>query len=242
MALPLILPLSRCLNPALVGGKAVGLARLLMAGFPVPPGMCITTEAYRQSLKRLGLDQEEDWKSMIVLPEAERNTVLSNRQSLIRSLDISDLASQCITAFLTIEAASETSFTKRWAIHSSATNEDASCSSFAGLYRTHLGVASGQLEAAIKDLWASVWHERVVRYTIDQRPCQSAPLMAVIIQPMLNPLAAGVAHSVHPVTGRSFHVVINAIPGLASPLVDGLVTPDQFVVEMWKGQQTPWIR
>jgi pyruvate,water dikinase len=56
--------------------------------------------------------------------------------------------------------------------------------------------------------------------------------MAVVIQPMVDAEAAGVAYSIHPVTGRSTNVVIDAVFGLAAPLVDGRVTPDHFVVEM----------
>ena len=58
------------------------------------------------------------------------------------------------------------------------------------------------------------------------------PAMAVVVQPMLDAKAAGVAYSIHPVTGRTSQVAINAVPGLASALVSGEVTPDQYVVEV----------
>ena len=45
--------------------------------------------------------------------------------------------------------------------------------------------------------------------------------MAVVIQPMLDAETAGVAYSIHPVTGRSKQVTINAVFGLAAPLVEG---------------------
>jgi pyruvate,water dikinase len=242
MTQPLVLPLSRCIDPALVGGKAAGLARLLACGFSVPSGICLTTEAYNRSLKRSGLDAEEDWKLAMTLPEAERNALLLDRQSRIRALDVSDLATQCITALQTLSASPETSSSTRWAVRSSATNEDAGHSSFAGLYRTHLGVPTDLLDTAIKDLWASLWHERVLQYTIERGPCRSAPSMAVVIQPMLDPVAAGVAYSVHPITGRSFQIFINAVPGLAASLVDGQATPDQYVVQIGADRQPVWIR
>src|SRR3954471_3565916 len=34
-----------------VGGKAANLGELIRAGFDVPPGFCITTEAYRQAVQ-----------------------------------------------------------------------------------------------------------------------------------------------------------------------------------------------
>jgi pyruvate,water dikinase len=56
--------------------------------------------------------------------------------------------------------------------------------------------------------------------------------MAVVIQPMIDAQSAGVAYSIHPVTGRTNQVTINAVPGLAASLVDGTVKPDQYVVEV----------
>ncbi|MBH0208408.1 MAG: hypothetical protein HP495_07815, partial [Nitrospira sp.] len=81
------------------------------------------------------------------------------------------------------------------------------------------------------DLWASLWELRVISY-LSRQGRKTAPRMAVVIQPMVDAQAAGVAYSVHPVTRRRSQVMINAIPGLATPLVDGTVTPDEYVVEV----------
>ncbi len=40
-------PLSDCRDSSLVGGKAANLGRLIRAGFPVPDGFVVTTQAYR---------------------------------------------------------------------------------------------------------------------------------------------------------------------------------------------------
>ncbi len=40
---------------ALVGGKAANLGELSRAGLPVPPGFCLTTEAYREATDHAGL-------------------------------------------------------------------------------------------------------------------------------------------------------------------------------------------
>ena len=61
--------------------------------------------------------------------------------------------------------------------------------------------------------------------------------MAIVIQPMLEALVAGVVYSIHPLTGRATQVVINAVAGLAAALVDGRVTPDQYVVELAESSQ-----
>ena len=238
MTRPFVLPLSQCTELELVGGKALGLARLLASGFPVPHGICVTTEAYAHSVRQSGIVLEESWWKASRLSGAERESVLSGCQIRIRQMDTSLLAVQWLDALTALDVPPTT----RWAVRSSATNEDAGQTSFAGLYRTHLGIAVDQIDAAIKDLWASLWQERVVQYMIERGINRAAPSMAVVIQPMLDAVASGVAYSIHPVTGRSFHVTVNAVPGLAAPLVDGQVAPDHYVVEMSADQQPVWVR
>src|SRR6476646_9458687 len=43
-----------------VGGKAVNLSRLTRAGFPVPPGFSVTTEAFHAALRERGLRERID--------------------------------------------------------------------------------------------------------------------------------------------------------------------------------------
>ena len=238
MAYPSVLPLVQCTNLELVGGKAFGLARVMAAGFPVPPGICVTTEAYRQRLRTSGFAPTEEWKHACALADGDRESALSACQGRIRQVDTSSLIAEWQTALQKLDVPLSTS----WAVRSSATNEDAGRTSFAGLYRTHLGVAIDRIDDAIKDLWSSIWQERVLQYSVERDGEQAVPSMAVVIQPMVDALVSGVAYSIHPVSGRSFYVAINAVPGLAAPLVDGHVTPDQYVVQMGEDQRPAWIR
>jgi pyruvate,water dikinase len=238
MARPFILPLSQCTELELVGGKAFGLARLIAAGFSVPSGICLTTEAYRQGLNAIGLSQYEEWQKTYTLSGPERVLALADYQGRIRRMNNPELAAQWMTALHTLDLSPRT----RWAVRSSATNEDTGQASFAGLYRTHLGLALTHIEDAIKDLWASLWQEPVVLYMISQDRTQAVPSMAVVIQPTLEAQVSGVAYSIHPVTGRSFHVAVNAVPGLAEPLVNGRVAPDQYVVEIGAQRQPVRVR
>jgi len=73
MARPFILPLSQCSDVDLTGGKAIGLAQLIAAGFSVPQGFCITTEAYIQCLFASGFIDNEEWlKAPHYLETSER--------------------------------------------------------------------------------------------------------------------------------------------------------------------------
>ena len=225
---PLFLPLAACTQPSLVGGKAVGLARLLAGGFPVPSGFCVTTEAYSHALRAPGFSPAEQWQAALHSSGAERQRILSRCRTIIRDTDIAELTAQIVEQVQRLDLPLH----GLWAVRSSATNEDGAHVSFAGVYCTRLGVLLEEMGLAVKDLWLSIWDERVLNYHATSGLSGTPPAMAVVIQPLREALAAGVAYSIHPLTGRATQVVINAVAGLAAALVDGRATPDQYVVEM----------
>ena len=233
-----ILPLRRSISPSLVGGKAAGLARLMASGMAVPEGFCVTTKAYHQALHAIGFLPAEQWKRAIALGAEDRQEVLNECRSIILETDVSLLVSLCVEETHRIACRQK----RRWAVRSSATNEDAGEASFAGLYRTELGVSPAEFGHAIKNIWASIWDERVVAYVVKSGMGGSPPAMAVVIQPMLDAQVAGVAYSIHPVTGGANQVTINAVRGLAMPLVEGGVSPDQYVVELGGNDRAGYVR
>src|SRR6476620_180074 len=238
MADPLVLSLSRCNDSSLVGGKASGIARLLAAGLAVPDGCCVTTRAYEQSLATLGFDPRERWRRALGLMEEDRRRELQRCQAAIRRSDLSGVLQGVREEVQRVAGARE----RQWALRSSASNEDSAHTSAAGLYRTVLGARREELARGIIEVWASLWEARVFEYTAKSGTGNLPPSMAVVIQPLLDPMIAGVAYSIDPVTGRDSHVTVNAIRGLGQPLVDGTVTPDQYLVETIDGQPRRVIR
>ena len=113
------------------------------------------------------------------------------------------------------------------AVRSSATYEDLADASFAGQYESFLMVRGPEaLEAAIQACIDSQRTERVSTYAGDV----AGTGMAVLIQPMVDADAAGVAFSANPVTGARDEVLIDAVVGLGDKLVSGEVDPDRWVV------------
>ncbi|BFU95231.1 MAG: putative Phosphoenolpyruvate synthase [Nitrospira sp.] len=231
MERPLVLPLAACTDSALAGGKARGLARLIEAGIRVPSGLCATTALYREFLGQTGLTSDVELLLAGRLSGDDRPPVVDHlphlRSRLLQAPWPKDLRLRLEMALHDLGFDEAT----LWAVRSSATNEDARQASFAGLYRTHLGVRFPGILAAVQDLWSSLWDERVLSYYCKSAPHSSPPEMAVVIQPMLDAEAAGVAYSIDPVTGES-HIVVNALPGLGAPLVDGTAMPDHYVVRV----------
>ena len=93
-----IIPLSHCHDLSLVGGKALGLCRLIEAGSPVPPGLCVTTDAYTHHLHGSGFRDQEEWHRIIGLSESDRLSALAGCRSQITRTEISHLITDCLTA------------------------------------------------------------------------------------------------------------------------------------------------
>jgi pyruvate,water dikinase len=201
---------------------------LLAEGFPVPAGFCVTTEAYDHALRAPRFSPATQWQAALHSSGVERRQILSRCHTIIRNYDIVALTAQIVEQVRRQDLPSS----GWWAVRSSATNEDGAHASFAGVYRTRLGIPLEEIGSAVKDLWLSIWDERVLNYHVTSGLSGTPPAMAVIIQPLLEAQAAGVAYSVHPLTGRATQVMVNAVAGLAAALVDGRATPDQYVVEI----------
>ena len=115
------------------------------------------------------------------------------------------------------------------AVRSSGVDEDLDTASFAGLYTTVLHVRGrDELGAAIRAVWESASSERVTAYlAADGSPsCR----MAVLVQPMVDARAAGVAFTADPVTGARGVAVVEAVTGVGEQLGSGEVTPDEWEV------------
>ena len=126
--------------------------------------------------------------------------------------------------------------TARWldirqgvSIRSSATREDMANQSFAGQYRSFLEVDSErEMFRRIEECWESAGSETVRSYlrAVNLQGCDSeTPLLAVIIQRMVNSAVAGVAFSRNPLRPDRNEMVIEAVKGHAEGLVSGHRSP-----------------
>ena len=222
-----LLPLEACFDPQVAGGKAAGLAKLLRAGFRVPPGFCLTTTAYREFIQQAGIGHQLDWQRVAKLPPQDRATAVASSQMQLLAGGWPSWLLADLQAELNRYSLPDGSC---WAVRSSATHEDTAEASCAGQYRTELGVTTAGIPPAIVRCWASLWEPRALEYLDRTAGVHAVPSMGVVIQTMVDARAAGVAFSLHPLTHHPHHVVINAVPGLAEPLVAGRMRPDEYVI------------
>ncbi|GAA4284240.1 phosphoenolpyruvate synthase [Brevibacterium daeguense] len=117
------------------------------------------------------------------------------------------------------------------AVRSSATAEDLPDASFAGQQDTFLDVTGeDELIDAIRRCWRSLDSDRAVAYRAAHSADAEPPSMAVVVQRMIAPAAAGVMFTANPLTGTRTETVVDAVEGLGTGVVDGTVDPDHYVL------------
>ncbi|MDR4532038.1 PEP/pyruvate-binding domain-containing protein [Glutamicibacter sp. PS] len=118
------------------------------------------------------------------------------------------------------------------AVRSSATAEDLDDASFAGLQDTTLGVREpDELLEAIRSCWSSLTSERASAYRERMRPGTPPPMMAVVVQQMVDASVAGVLFTADPLTGLRSRQVVDAVAGLGDAVVQGTVEADHATLD-----------
>jgi phosphohistidine swiveling domain-containing protein len=218
-----------CLDSSVAGGKGANLARLTGAGLPVPPGFCITTEAYVQFIAQAGLDRRIETALNSLSGDVQALDAASTElRDAITETPLPDLLAQSIErSYL---ALGDGGFV---AVRSSGTAEDLGDASFAGLHDTYLDIrGTAALLDAVKRCWASMWSTRAVSYRDTRGFDQRAARIAVVVQVMVESDVAGVMFTGNPLTAATDEIVINASVGLGEALVSGVATPDEHILDL----------
>src|SRR5260370_837178 len=104
-----------------------------------------------------------------------------------------------------------------------------------GIYESYLNVSRDQLEEHVRRCYASVYTERAIAYALKHRFKASELRMAVVIQPAIDAVAAGVAFTAEPETGCDKNALIESVFGLGAGLVSCEESPDGFVIHKKTG-------
>jgi pyruvate,water dikinase len=217
-------------EPARVGGKAASLDRLARAGFRIPPGFCLTTEAFEAQLACVPGGEALRSDASVLLDQAAREALV---EAMIAG-PLTPVVAKALAAplvRLSGAALGEPGRPPQLAVRSSGVAEDGTVASFAGLHDTELGLAADEVAPAVLRCWASLWSDRAIGYRARRGLALDGGAMAVVVQALVPAEAAAVAFTRHPVTGREDHLLINAVRGLGEAMVAGSVTPDTIVVD-----------
>ena len=222
---------------AVAGGKAANLGELTQAGFPVPPGFCVTTAAYALVAKEAGL---EPLLAELAAVRADDAMQLAHVASAVRArLLATSMPARVAEAIGKAYRDLVQEAPVPLAVRSSATTEDLPNASFAGQQETYLNIIG--LEAlldAVRRCWVSLWTDRAVSYRASLGIDPRVVRLAVAVELLVDATVAGVLFTADPLTGRRRQAVIDASPGLGEAVVSGAVNPDHFVVQTTTGQIT----
>jgi pyruvate,water dikinase len=214
---------------AVVGGKGAHLGELSqIEDIRVPRGFCVTTNAFRRIMAEApSIDDLLDRLSCLNRGDREAIGELSAEiRRTLEEIAIPDDVAAAITlalARLGEQAA--------YAVRSSATVEDLPTVSFAGQQDTYLNVLGRPaILQHVSRCWASLFTEQAVTYRLRNGFDHRKVHMAVVVQQMVFPQAAGVLFTADPVTSNRKVASVEASFGLGEALVSGLVNADVYKV------------
>src|SRR5256714_5169584 len=206
---------------AVVGGKGAHLGELSrIEGLRVPAGFCVPTDAFQRIMAEApSIDDRLDRLSRVQPDDREAISALSaETRRALEGIAIPDDLAAAITrplARLGEQAA--------YAVRSSATAEDLPTASFAGQQDTYLNVVGpAAILQHVSRCWASLFTERAVTYRLQAGLDHRKVHMAMSVQLIDFPQAAGILFTADPVTGNRKVASVEASFGLGEALVSGL--------------------
>jgi phosphohistidine swiveling domain-containing protein len=116
-----------------------------------------------------------------------------------------------------------------FAVRSSGISEDGAEQSFAGMYESVIDVAADEVAVAADRVIASADAARVADYGHAHEGHDEG--IAVIVQRMIQPIAAGVVLTADPINGDRRSTIVTAVRGTGDRLVSGTALGDEWVVQ-----------
>jgi pyruvate, water dikinase len=219
-----------------VGGKNASLgemySKLTSYGIRVPEGFATTAYAFREFLSRNNLN--EPISNLLGTLDRKRYTNLREigskcREMLLHAQLQEPLVHAVLEEYKTLAAEGVVEV----AVRSSATAEDLPEASFAGQHESYLNIKGQEtLLLAVKKCFASLYTDRAIKYREDNGFAHDSVALSVGVQKMVrsDKACSGVAFTLEPESGFRDVVHISGVWGLGENIVQGTVTPDEFIV------------
>lgn len=205
---------------SVVGRKSAYLGELYKMGFDIPNGFVISSRAVNESIK----DIKDEISSILSSVNLNDTTDLERKSDIIRKMILNinlpeDIEKEIYDRFSDLNS-------EYVAVRATVTSP-LSGASFAGEYETDLFVTKENLIQSVKRVIASYFNPRAIAYRILTHDNTG---IAILVQKMINPISAGTAFSIHPVTEEQDYVFIESAFGLGESVTKGMITPDQYIV------------
>ncbi len=222
----------------LVGGKNASLGEMIGSvskkGVQIPSGYAVTSTAYKFFLSKTELGNYiKEQLGMLEKGNLEKLTEVSKRirGKFLQTPFPEELRNEIIKAHEKVEKIYGKG--ADFAVRSSATAEDLPTASFAGEHETYLNVRGEEnILLAVRKAMASLYTPRAISYRIERNIAHLSVYLSVGVQKMVRSdlASSGVMFTLDTESGFADVVLINASWGLGEMIVQGKVTPDEFVV------------
>lgn len=223
----------------LVGGKGGNLGEMYNIGIPIPNGFVVTSTAYFQFIKENNLKKAiQDILKTIDVDQPDQLDDASKRiRLIIRKAPINqELSIEIMKAYKKLSGFGGLKSVPV-AVRTSATAEDSADASFAGQGDTFLNViGETNVLHRVRECWSSLFTSRSIFYQVKKHYDHFKIGVAVPVQKLVNSEISGIMFTANPVTGAKNEIIVETIWGLGEYIVQGKITPDQFVVDKndWK--------
>lgn len=221
-----------------VGGKNASLGEMRRVlsplGIRTPDGFATTADAYRDFLHTANLEGviADNLRYLDVTQIDKLRAAGGHVRSAILAATLPDALVQAVrSAYRRLEGQYGSNCDV--AVRSSATAEDLPDASFAGQQETYLNIhGEAMLIDAVKRCYASLFTDRAIVYRAHRGFDHSQVALSVGVQKMVRSdlACAGVMFSIDTETGFSNAVLVNGAYGLGESVVQGTVSPDEFLV------------
>lgn len=209
------------------GGKGANLGEMAGAGLPVPPGFVVTAEAFEAAVEASGV--RETLRTQFASLQCDDPQVLATGAAQLRAL-VKQAAMPTAVRDAVVAAYHALGPGIPVAVRSSATSEDTSTTSFAGMHESYTNVRGDEaLIERILACWMSAYGARVIAYR-KSHGMTEAPTIAVVVQQMVDSARSGVIFTADPSTSDLSAIVIEAAFGLGEVVVGGQIEVDTYTL------------
>ena len=231
-----VLPYSQIIKEmaGVTGGKSANLGEIASyVGLPVPKGFAITTTAFDEFMNANDLMDEIYKQKMELDPDNTESMVRVSRniQDLFLQAKVPDAVREAIVnayaRFIDPDGPSAASV--KVAMRSSAIGEDSDLS-FAGQYVSVLNLPADKLMEGYLKVISSLFTPRAISYRLHMGIPVEEAAMGVACIAMVDAKASGVIYTRHPFNPLDENITINALWGLGTYVVDGVITPDSYTL------------
>jgi len=218
----------------IVGGKGANLGEMYSLGIPVPNGFVVTANTYFDFIEKNKLKPQI--KNILSITNVDHPDELQSASKKIRSLIkkapfTHNISIQIMTAYKKLGSFGGL-VDMPVAVRSSATAEDSLDASFAGQQDTYLNViGESNVLHRVRDCWASLFTPRSIFYRVKKKYDHFKVGVAVPIQKMVQSEISGIMFTANPVSNNKNEIIIEVIWGLGEYIVQGVITPDQFIID-----------